>query len=148
MPYRVDLRSTRPDTLEQLIELGALDAELLEEGAIAALMPDRISREQVASAAGVRDMSITPAMGRDDGSIWILSPRPIQVGRIRIVPSHFNEAPPNTLRLIDSPAFGTGLHPTTALCLEALEEMAQGTPPATVLDIGTGSGVLALAALM
>ena len=49
--------------------------------------------------------------------------------------------------LEQSAAFGTGLHPTTALCLEVLQEIAQIAPPDAVLDVGTGSGVLALAAL-
>lgn len=146
MPYRVDLRSASQATLERLIELGALDLEQPVEGVVAALMPDRISPEQVAAATGVGDLSVSPAIGRDDGSVWILSPRAIHVGRIRIVPSHFDAAP-NTIRLADTGAFGTGLHATTALCLEALEEIAHATVPETVLDVGMGSGVLALAAL-
>lgn len=147
MPYRVDLRSSSHDTLERLIELGALDVEQSHDGAIAALMPDSISPEQVALAADVRDISVSPAIGRDDGSVWFLSLRPTRVGGIRIVPSHFAAAP-DTLKLIDSGAFGTGLHPTTALCLEALEEIVHNVVPETVLDVGTGSGVLALAALI
>lgn len=41
-------------------------------------------------------------------------------------------------------AFGTGTHPTTQMCLQALEETVQ--PNDTILDVGTGSGILAIAA--
>ncbi len=42
-------------------------------------------------------------------------------------------------------AFGTGYHPTTATCLEAMEQHL--TPGMTILDLGTGSGILTIAAL-
>ena len=44
-------------------------------------------------------------------------------------------------------AFGTGTHPTTQLCLEAVERVCVEMPPATVLDMGAGSGILAITAL-
>ncbi len=59
------------------------------------------------------------------------------------------ETPPaGRLAIVIEPgmAFGTGDHPTTQLCLVALETWAAGHRPARVFDIGTGSGVLAIAA--
>ncbi len=44
-------------------------------------------------------------------------------------------------------AFGTGLHPTTRLCLEALEEVADRGPLGRALDLGCGSGILSIAAV-
>ena len=147
MPSRIDLRSAGDTALDRLVELGAIDAEFSDDGGIAALMPDSVGPEQVASALGVDDVSVSPAAGRDAGSVWVLGPRPIRIGRLRIVPAQA-ASEPGALRLVDAAAFGTGLHPTTALCLEALQEAVQIGPPGAVLDVGTGSGVLALAALM
>lgn len=146
MPYRVDIRNASSDALDRLIELGAIDAESSHNGGLAALMPDSIAPEKVASVLGAGDMSVSPAEGRDADSVWLLSLRPIQVGRIRIVPAD-REIEADAIRLIDSPAFGTGRHPTTALCIEAIDEALQIDRPGAVLDVGTGSGVLALAAL-
>jgi ribosomal protein L11 methyltransferase len=147
VPYRADVRNVGDDAFDRLVELGAIDVEFSHDGGIAALMPDSVRPEQVARVLGVDEVSVSPAEGRDADSVWILSPRPIRIGGIRIVPAH-TEGEPDALRLVDAAAFGTGLHPTTALCLEALEEAVQIAPPHAVLDVGTGSGVLALAALM
>jgi ribosomal protein L11 methyltransferase len=147
VPYRIDVARTGDAALDRLVELGALDVELSPAGGIAALMPDGVTPEHVALALGVDDFSISPAVGRDAGSVWVLSPRPTRIGRLRIFPAHAG-AEPGVLRLTDSAAFGTGLHPTTAMCLEAIEEALQPSPPDTLLDVGTGSGVLVLAALL
>ena len=146
MPYRADLRNAGSDAFDRLIDLGAIDVELSQGGGIAALMPDDVTPEQIASALGADELSISPAHGRDAGSVWVLRPRPIHIGRLRIVPAD-HEPAVDTLRLIDADAFGTGLHPTTALCLEALEDLVAIASPEAVLDVGTGSGVLALSAL-
>lgn len=146
MPYRVDLRDPPDDALDQLVSLGALDVELAG-GGLAALMPDGVDAASIASALGVAGVSVSPATGRDEGSVWILRLRSVRVGRLVLQPAHLPPQP-GAVRLSDGPAFGTGLHPTTALCLEALEELLDLGIPPTVLDVGTGSGVLALAALM
>jgi ribosomal protein L11 methyltransferase len=59
-------------------------------------------------------------------------------------PWHWSESDQVVIHLEPGMAFGTGLHPTTRLCLEALE--AHLVPDCRVLDVGTGSGILAIAA--
>lgn len=82
--------------------------------------------------------------------VWMDQFKPMRFGRrLWIYPS--NIEPPvgeNTnviVRLDPGLAFGTGTHPTTALCLEWLD--ATDLVGATVIDFGCGSGVLAIAAL-
>jgi len=79
---------------------------------------------------------------------WREHYHPLRVGqRVVIKPTwrQFETAPDDILIELDpGMAFGTGLHPTTQLCLMALEtEVRAGM---RVLDLGTGSGILALAA--
>jgi ribosomal protein L11 methyltransferase len=148
VPYRADISHVPADSLDRLIELGALDVESSGTESLAVLLPDGVSPDQVARALNLPDdaIAVSPALGRDAGSVWVLSPRLIRVGCLRIVPAH-TDAAPDTLRLVDGEAFGTGLHPTTALCLEALDDAVRATRPDAVLDVGTGSGILGLAAL-
>lgn len=145
MPYRIDITDPPAETLDELVGLGALDVET-SDGGLAALLPDHVALDVVTAALGGRTVTVSPAVGRDDESVWRLSPQPVRVGRIVIVPEG-GPAPPDAIRLIDAAAFGTGLHPTTALCLEILDDMLEADIPASVLDVGTGSGILALAAL-
>ena len=146
MPYRIDLHTAADEAFDRLVELGALDVEPFE-GGFAAIMPDSVVPAAVTAALGVRrrDAVVTPATGRDEGSVWVLRTRPVRAGRVQIVPA--SAAADGALRMIDGPAFGTGLHPTTALCLEAVDAEVGTAPPARALDVGTGSGILALAAL-
>ena len=146
MPYRVDLPDPPAHALETLIDLGALDVERAGPVGLAALMPDAVAPEMLARAMGGHDMRVSPAAGRDDDSVWRLSPRPVQVRSLTIVPASMQSSG-GAVRIADGPAFGTGLHATTALCLEAIEDLLDESVPARMLDVGTGSGILALAAL-
>lgn len=84
---------------------------------------------------------------RDWQADWKLGLKPVQAGRITVVPSWLaDEVPATQTRLIIEPgmAFGTGHHATTRMAIEALSVLElQGE---SVLDVGTGSGVLAMAA--
>ena len=135
MPYRIDIADPSDELFDRLVALGAIDVDSEPGAGTAALLPDHVSLREVKAALGRDDVRVSVAVARDLGSVWVLKPRPIQVGSC-------------VLRLTDSEAFGTGLHPTTALCLEVLAEIVETTSPAAVLDVGAGSGVLALAALL
>jgi ribosomal protein L11 methyltransferase len=146
VPYRIDFRPPSIDAVDRLVELGALDIDWTGDGALSALLPDNVTPEQIATALPSHIVAVSPAVGRDADSVWVLKPRPVRIGRVTIVAAH-DSAAPDAVQLIDSRAFGTGLHPTTALCLEALDEAVGLSTPDAVLDVGTGSGVLALAAI-
>lgn len=100
------------------------------------------------------DLGALPALDFDVGfladedwsSTWREGFGPRRFGRLRIVPLDHPVAEHGlpTLRLDPGLAFGTGSHPTTAACLEWLA--ARLAPGQRVLDVGCGSGILALAA--
>ena len=145
VPYRIDISCPPDDVLDRLVQSGALDIERVG-GGIAAIIPDGVTPEAVTGAVGVARVIVSPAVARDNGSVWLLSPRAVRIGNVVIAPAEV-AAPPGALRLTDSAAFGTGHHPTTALCIEAIEEAMTIAVPDSILDVGTGSGILALAAL-
>ena len=83
--------------------------------------------------------------------VWKKGLEPIRIGRRLVVRPAWWKGPAERGRvevLIDpGPAFGTGHHASTRLCLQAIEELArEESPPRTLLDVGCGSGVLAIAA--
>lgn len=85
---------------------------------------------------------------QDWAEAWKVHYHPVQIGkRLFIRPLWIDlELPPGAVEVALDPgmAFGTGTHPTTQLCLEALEEHVQHGM--RILDLGTGSAILAIAA--
>lgn len=84
----------------------------------------------------------------DWANAWKAFYKPIRVGTHLVVTPPW-ETPPNSpgdITIVMDPgmAFGTGSHPTTRLCLAAIEDCVK--PGMCVADIGTGSGILAIAA--
>ena len=118
------------------LEPGAQPAETL--GAIQARM----------EAAGIPYTVRTAGVAQEDWQNgWRKYYHPMEIGRrLAVVPS-WQEYDTDRVKLLLDPglAFGTGGHETTSLCLEALDELTAGGE--RVLDIGTGSGILAIAAL-
>src|SRR4051812_13365490 len=112
MPYRIDISSPPHDALDQLVQLGALDIEPVGDG-LAAIIPDSVTPDAVAMVLGVASVTVSPAVARDNGSVWLVSPRVVRAGSLLIAPPVI-AAPPGALRLTDSTAFGSGNHPTTA----------------------------------
>jgi ribosomal protein L11 methyltransferase len=96
----------------------------------------------------VGELRVRSVEDADWTDAWKAGYVPQRIGRVVIVPSWLDE--PNgpdevALRLDPGMAFGTGLHPTTRGCLTLLQEISPMPP--VVLDVGSGSGILALAAL-
>ncbi len=79
---------------------------------------------------------------------WKAHYAPLCIGPFLVLPSWIDDPASGgiVLRLDPGMAFGTGLHPTTQLCLVALAELVG--PGTTVLDVGTGSGILAIGAAL
>jgi ribosomal protein L11 methyltransferase len=102
-------------------------------------------------AFGLRPVGELEVRSVDDADwtdAWKAGYVPQRIGQVVIVPSWLDEpiGPDEVaLRLDPGMAFGTGLHPTTRGCLTLLQAISPMPP--VVLDVGSGSGILALAAL-
>jgi ribosomal protein L11 methyltransferase len=89
-----------------------------------------------------------PVAEEDWAEAWKERLDVLRIGQHIVIRPSWREYAPEpkdvVIQLDPGMAFGTGLHPTTQMCLVALEELTR--PEATVLDLGTGSGILAIAA--
>lgn len=144
-----------------LMEAGALGTETVDRpdglaqvtGYFSSIPEREVVRHELAEAlriyqlpsSSVRDMSVREVPERDWLAEWKESWRPVEVGSFIIAPAWVDVARNERLVITIEPgmAFGTGTHETTRLCLTAIEEYFEGD---SFLDVGTGTGVLAIAA--
>jgi len=92
--------------------------------------------------------TIRPVAARDWVAEYQKDMRPIKVGSYYISGSHVSDPTPLgcvSVKIDAGLAFGTGSHETTQSCLEAMEEICGDQLPVNTLDLGTGSGILAIA---
>jgi len=146
-----------------LSEAGALGTETnasvdgwLSVTAYFGAMPEpEIVREQLAEAlqiyelpaAAVRETRVREVAARDWLGEWKKSWQPVEVGRRFVIAPPWSEVENAPERIVihiePGMAFGTGTHETTRLCLAAIEKHFRG---GSFLDVGTGTGILAIAA--
>lgn len=123
------------------------DAEQIQSEIEQALWPLRMIAR--ASGLDLPDPTFAPVADRDWNAVWKTHYKPVRVGeRLVIVPAWEQPAlAPGDVPILVDPgqAFGTGMHPSTQLCLAAIERYVG--PGARVLDVGCGSGILSIAAV-
>lgn len=159
----VDLEPAARQAVEYaLMEAGALGTETGDESdgllRIVAYFSETPDRERVRTelfealriyslpSSSVRDMNVREVAQHDWLEEWKQNWQPVEIGRFIIAPpwSNLGEIHDRlVIRIEPGMAFGTGTHETTRLCLDAIQKHFTG---GSFLDVGTGTGILAIAA--
>ncbi|MEA2219451.1 MAG: ribosomal protein methyltransferase [Solirubrobacteraceae bacterium] len=154
---RLALRVARADAelvLAELLELAPAGVEEVDRGetieyAVYGAPGELPALPALRAAAGAALVDVTTTEVADDWATrWRTFHEPVTIGERLHVRPPWTDPPPPEAGLLDvaidpAQAFGTGAHATTRLCLEALLELP---PEGPLLDLGCGSGVLAIAA--
>jgi ribosomal protein L11 methyltransferase len=123
--------------------LSALLPETTDVAGVEKLLIERLALDQPP------EIRVEQVDDQDWAHAWKQHYKPIHMGgRLWVCPSWCDPPQPAAVNIVLDPgmAFGTGDHPTTALCLEWLAQ--QDLRGKIILDYGCGSGILAIAALM
>jgi len=114
---------------------------------------EQLQRAQLSAAAllsGAKSSQVQlKALGDDWETAWQKNWHAMPVGeRLCVRPSFCDPLEGDYIDIVLDPgmAFGTGQHATTRLCLAAIERICEEKAPASMLDMGAGSGLLAIAA--
>jgi ribosomal protein L11 methyltransferase len=160
----VEIPAAHEEDLVAILGGGSLGVEVRPAGPDAVRLvvyhPSRELAEQARAAAADRlgELGLEPrtcllGAGAVPDERWVeryqASLAPLPLGdRFAVVPGEGKAPPPSRIpiRLVPGRAFGTGEHPTTRLCVAALERWV--VPGAHWLDLGTGTGLLAAVALL
>lgn len=157
----LDIVNFESDPFGELMDISTIDH--IQEGAkVVAYFPETIFLPEVLPSIqsritelasfgldiGVNDVSIEEVVESDWATAWKKYYHPVLISRyLTIVPDWQDYTPHSAdehiITLDPGMAFGTGTHPTTRLTLQALEVVLRGGE--TVIDVGTGSGVLSIA---
>jgi ribosomal protein L11 methyltransferase len=125
--------------------IGYYDAPV-EESEIRTALLDALRIYNLASSSLV-DLKVSEVADRDWLAEWKKDWQPVVVGRFIVAPPWSDVTAAHNrivIRIEPGMAFGTGTHETTRLCLKAIEKYYRG---GSFLDVGTGTGVLAIAAV-
>lgn len=129
---------------EPLIVTGFFD-DVLDGAMIRTSVDDALSIYGFAGDA-VKNIAHRTVEETDWLAEWKKHWKPTEIGKFIIAPPWFDvpETDKIVIRVEPNMAFGTGTHETTQLCLKAISERYDATM--SVLDVGTGTGILAIAA--
>lgn len=104
---------------------------------------------QLGDGPAIDSVEIREEPEQDWNRVWAQSVQPLKIGRRVLIRPSWEPADgePGTIELVIDPklAFGTGHHATTGMLIEWIEDLAVGGM--SVLDVGTGTGILAMVAL-
>jgi len=154
----VDIEAPAREAVEYaLMEAGALGTETTDQ-IVTGYFAEIPERERVRNelfealriynlpSSSVRDMNLREVEDRDWLAEWKRNWQPVEVGRFIIAPPWADLGDTHDrliIRIEPGMAFGTGTHETTRLCLNAIQKHFAG---GSFLDVGTGTGILAIAA--